>query len=123
MKFSLALLALLAVTACAASPNAAGPVSPMAPSALETPAMAKPSTPVPPQAGIQATGTVRHLDLEGGFWGIVADDGRQFDPMGLDARFQQEGLRVRFEATPETDMMSTRMWGTMVRITRIEVLK
>jgi len=72
---------------------------------------------------INTTGTVRFQDISGGFWGIVADDGRKFDPMGLDAKFQKDGLRVRFEATPETDMMSTRMWGSMVRITRIEIVK
>lgn len=123
MKLPLALPALLAVSACAASPNAAEPAGPAAPAALENPAMTKPRVPDAAQPGIRATGTVRRLDLEGGFWGIIADDGRKFDPMGLDARFQKEGLRVRFEATPETDMISTRMWGTMVRITRIEALK
>jgi hypothetical protein len=123
MKFSLALLALSALSACAASPNAAAPASAAAPALLENPAMTQPSPPSSPHAGIRATGTVRYLDLEGGFWGIVADDGRKFDPMGLDARFQKEGLRVRFEATAETDMMSTRMWGTMVRLTKIEPIE
>lgn len=123
MKFSFALLALSAVSACAASPNAVEPIKQAAPAAPEAPAMTEPAPRAPAPASISTTGTVRHLDLEGGFWGIVADDGRQFDPMGLDARFQKEGLRVRFEATPETDMMSTRMWGTMVRITRIEIVK
>ena len=69
-----------------------------------------------------ATGTVRFQQLEGGFWGIIADDGRKFDPMGLDAKFQKDGLRVRFEATPDPDRMSTHMWGTIVRITRMEAL-
>lgn len=123
MKFSFALLALSAMSACAASPNAVEPIKQAAPAAPEAPTMTEPAPRAPAPASISTTGTVRHLDLEGGFWGIVADDGRQFDPMGLDARFQKEGLRVRFEATPETDMMSTRMWGTMVRITRIEIVK
>ena len=72
---------------------------------------------------ISTTGTVRFQELEGGFWGIIADDGSKYDPMGLDAKFQKDGLRVRFEASPETDMMSTRMWGTMINLSHIEVVK
>ena len=133
MKFLVTLLALLLATACAASPNAAQPstqqspalpktpAAASAPGTSETPAMPELSTPAPNR--ISATGTVRHQNLEGGFWGIIADDGRRFDPMGLDAEFQKEGLRVRFEATPETDMMSTRMWGTMVTLTKIEPIE
>jgi hypothetical protein len=131
MKFPVALFALLLVTACAASPNAAQPTTQQDPalpkpaasaqSASESPAMPELDTPAPDR--ISATGTVRHQNLEGGFWGIIADDGRRFDPMGLDAEFQKEGLRVRFEATPETDMMSTRMWGTMVTLTKIEPIE
>ncbi len=72
---------------------------------------------------IRATGIIQFQDLEGGFWGIVVDDGRKFDALNLEPSFQKEGLRVRFEAKPETEMMSTRMWGTMITLTHIEVLK
>ena len=128
MKFPLALLALLAVSACAASPNAIAPVSqtaPAAPSATATdiPAMTQPSQPVPPQAGIRATGTVRYQDLEGGFWGIVGDDGTRYDPMQLNPAFRKDGLRVRFEATADSDRMSTHMWGVMVTLTKIEPIE
>ena len=71
---------------------------------------------------ISVTGTVRYLPIEGGFWGIVSDDGNNYDPMALDPAFQKEGLRVRFEAIPEKDMMSIHMWGALVKITRIEAL-
>jgi hypothetical protein len=126
MKFNFLFVVLLsasAITACAASPNAVEPIKQAAPAAPETPAMTEPAPHEPAPTRISTTGTVRHLDLEGGFWGIIADDGRKFDPMGLDAAFQKEGLRVRIEATPETDMMSTRMWGTMVTLTKIEPIE
>jgi len=123
MKSLVAPLALFLATACAASPNAVEPIKQAVPAAPETPAMTEPVASTPSPARINTTGTVRFQELEGGFWGIIADDGRKFDPMGLDAKFQKDGLRVRFEATPETDMMSTRMWGSMVRITRIEIVK
>ena len=122
MKFLFVPLALLLVTACAASPNAVEPIKQAAPAALEKPAMTEPAASTASPARINTTGTVRFQEMEGGFWGIIADDGRKFDPMGLDAKFQKDGLRVRFEATPDPDRMSTHMWGTIVRITRMEAL-
>ena len=32
---------------------------------------------------IKTTGTIRHQGLEGGFWGIVGDDGTKYDPTNL----------------------------------------
>ena len=71
---------------------------------------------------ITRTGTVRYLDLEGGFWGIVADDSTRYDPGTLDPRFQKDGLRVRFDARRAEGQMSIRQWGTLVTIVRIDPL-
>lgn len=123
MKPLAALLTLSLVSACAASPNAVEPIKQAVSAAPETPAMPEPAPNATAPTRISTTGTVRFQELEGGFWGIIADDGRKFDPMGLDAKFQKDGLRVRFEATPDPDRMSTHMWGRIVRITRIEIVK
>jgi hypothetical protein len=71
---------------------------------------------------ITKTGTVRHLDLEGGFWGIIADDSTRYDPGELDERFRQDGMRVRFDARRNEGQMSIRQWGTLVTIVRIDPL-
>jgi hypothetical protein len=71
---------------------------------------------------ITKTGTVRHLDFEGGFWGIVADDSTRYDPGTLDSRFQVDGLRVRYDARVNAGQMSIRQWGTLVTIERIDRL-
>lgn len=92
-------------------------------SKLDSPVMNEPNTTAPSENQISTTGTVRFQEIEGGFWGIVADDGRKFDALNLEPSFQKEGLRVRFEAKPETDRMSTRMWGTMVTLQKIEVVE
>ncbi len=121
----------LTITACAGSPDPAAPAE-TTPAAVEKTSAAAntenntmPSTETAPASDgiIRATGIIQFQDLEGGFWGIVADDGRKFDALNLEPNFKKEGLRVRFEAKPETDRMSTRMWGTMVTLTHIEVLK
>ena len=69
---------------------------------------------------MQISGTVRYLDLEGGFWGIVAEDGRKLLPIGgVPSALQRDGQRVH--ATVEAaHVMSTRMWGEPVRVTSIQ---
>jgi len=68
---------------------------------------------------LQGTGTIRYVDLEGGFYGLVAEDGTKYDPTPLPESLRVDGLRVRFRAT-KTDEMTTRMWGTPVEIQRAE---
>jgi len=69
---------------------------------------------------IKTTGTIKHQGLEGGFWGIVGDDGQNYDPQNLAAEFQKEGLRVSFEAETRPDAASFHMWGTIVEIRSIK---
>lgn len=71
---------------------------------------------------VEGTGTIRFLDFEGGFYGIIADDSTRYDPGGLDEAFQEDGLRVRFELTPQEGMMTTRQWGTPADLHSIERL-
>ena len=71
---------------------------------------------------ITGSGTIRHLDLEGGFWGIVADDSTRYDPGSLDERFQHDGMRVRFDLRKSEGQMSFRQWGTLVTVVRLDPL-
>jgi hypothetical protein len=65
-------------------------------------------------------GTVRHVELEGGFFGIIDEQGNRFDPVNLPQRFEKDGLRVKFRMTKLPDRVSFHMWGTLVKITKIE---
>lgn len=83
--------------------------------------------PAKPAAGIsasgrQVTGTVRHVDLEGGFYGIETDEGARLDPVNLPEVFHKDGLRIRAWVEDLKDRVSFRMWGTLVRIRDIERL-
>ena len=76
---------------------------------------------------IQRKGTVKHVSLEGGFYGIVGDDGRNYDPLNLPQEFQIDGLRVRFTAERGHVIMKDgiatfHMWGYIVRLAHIEKL-
>jgi len=72
---------------------------------------------------VRGTGTIVWLDFEGGFWGIVGDDGEGYDPINLGSEFQHEDLRVYFEAKIRTDLGSFHMWGKIVEILEIQKLE
>ena len=72
---------------------------------------------------VEATGTVVFVELEGGFYGIITDDGARYDPVNLPPEFQRDGLRVRFRARILKDTASIHMWGTPVEILHIEELE
>ena len=63
---------------------------------------------------------MRHIDLEGGFYGIVTDDGRKLDPVNLPDTFRQDGIRIKTRVEPLKGQTSVHMWGTLVRIIDIE---
>ena len=75
-----------------------------------------------PVSGRQITGTIRHIDLEGGLYGIETDDGARLDPVNLPEELQKDGLRIRAWVEDLQDRVSFRMWGTLVRIRDIERL-
>ena len=77
-----------------------------------------------PPAGtpISGNGTVQLINLEGGFYGIAGDDGINFDPTNLKKEFQKDGLHIHFEGRIRTDLASSRQWGTIIDITRIQKL-
>jgi hypothetical protein len=67
-------------------------------------------------------GTVKHIELEGGFYGILTDRGDKINPVDLPDTFKQDGLAVRFRMKRLSDQVSFRMWGTLATITDIERL-
>lgn len=71
---------------------------------------------------IKAEGTVKFIDLEGGFFGIIADDGSKYKPVNLSERYQKDGLKVSFEGKFRTDLMGIYMWGKLIEIINIKEL-
>lgn len=71
---------------------------------------------------VSGTGTITYLDFEGGFYGIIGDDGKNYDPGLLPSEFEKEDLKVTFKAIIRRDLMGTHMWGNIVEIRKIEKL-
>ena len=65
------------------------------------------------------TGTVHHLDIEGGTWVIRDAAGTQFNPMNLPVAFRVEGLAVELDARRRDDLVSIAMTGPLLQIVRI----
>jgi len=71
---------------------------------------------------IFGTGTVRYLDLEGGFWGIVSDDGKHYEISGdsfFPSEFHVSGLRVEFLGYRHGEGNPFHMWGVYITLTGI----
>lgn len=70
---------------------------------------------------IDQTGKVLFIALEGGFYGIQGDDGKNYDPVNLPPAFQKHDLLVRFTARERKDKVSIHQWGAIVEIITIEL--
>ena len=68
------------------------------------------------------TGTIQYNDFEGGFYGIVGDNGEAYDPINLPTEFEEDGLRVKYTIEILEDQVGFHMWGTIVEIIEIEKL-
>lgn len=59
-------------------------------------------------------------DIEGGFWGIIADDGTRYVPVDpIPDRFKVDGLAVQLSVRPASVLGMT-MWGSYVHLDTIE---
>lgn len=59
--------------------------------------------------------TVEAVELEGGFWGLIDEEGNQYEVIDMPKEFQQKGLTRTF-TIEEVQQISFRMWGQPVRI-------
>jgi len=72
---------------------------------------------------VNGTGTVVLIDLEGGFYGIVGDDGDHYDPLSsLPQEYAVDGLHIYFSVSICEDCASFHMWGYVVEVIFIKQL-
>ncbi len=68
---------------------------------------------------VSGTGTIVYNDLEGGFYGLVTDDGTRYLPLNLPDEFAQDSLSVAFRGIVRTDVATIQQWGTPLDLTEI----
>lgn len=69
---------------------------------------------------IYSTGVIKYIPLEGGFFGIISDDGNHYDPINLPPDFENDGLTVIFIGEI-LNLVSAHMWGRIIRIFSIQI--
>jgi hypothetical protein len=67
-------------------------------------------------------GKITYVDVEGGFYGITAEDGRRFMPTNLPDKFKQTGLVVAVQAILTENVIGIHMWGQYIELLQIDVL-
>lgn len=67
--------------------------------------------------------TVKHLDFEGGFYGLVSENGVRLLPRGLPKEYKIEGTILRVKGHFLTDMMTIQQWGKVFKIVEVELIK
>jgi hypothetical protein len=73
----------------------------------------------PGGAPVHILGTVRHREVEGGFYAIEGEDGTTYDPTNLPPAFEKDGLKVEAEARRRDDAAGIHMSGPIVQLVRI----
>ena len=69
------------------------------------------------------TATVTFIDLEGGFYGLMTEDGKKLLPSNLPREFHTDGTVIQFHAMPVKDMQTIQQWGVLVELKDVKLVK
>jgi hypothetical protein len=73
-----------------------------------------------PTSTVSVGGTVVFRDKDGGFFGILADNGGQYEPTNLSREFQTDGLRVKLTGKLDANHLGKHGWGNPVEIDQVQ---
>jgi hypothetical protein len=91
------------------------------PPVVEAPIVVAPPEPeVSEPETITILGFIKYVELEGGFFGIMTEDGTKYFPEYLEQDFKQDGLGVRVQAKAQEQILGIQMWGNPIEIIKIE---
>lgn len=80
----------------------------------------------PPQDKMKSVSfiaTVKFMNLEGGFFGLVSKEGKHLLPTNLKKEFHQHGAVIKVSGNMLPNMITIEQWGTPFKITDIELIK
>jgi hypothetical protein len=81
-------------------------------------AWADSAVPPKPTTEISLIVEVQHIEVEGGFYGLVTEEGQKYRPQALPELYQQAGLWIQVRAK-RINQLGFRMWGQTISITHI----
>ena len=65
-------------------------------------------------------GTIRHNDLEGGHYQLVADDGETYEVEGSDPLLARDGARVEIDGAVDRNALSFTMTGPRLKVRAVK---
>jgi hypothetical protein len=71
------------------------------------------------KVSLENTGTIKYINLKGGFYGVICDNGQKLDPLNLKDEFKKDGLRVKLVYSTKKDESGGHQWGETVEIISI----
>jgi len=67
--------------------------------------------------------TVKFLNFEGGFYGLVSEKGAKLLPINLPSKYKIDGAVLRVKGQPINNMMTIQQWGKPFKVIDIELIK
>lgn len=67
--------------------------------------------------------TVTYISLEGGFFGLLTEDGRKLLPLKLPKKFHQDGAVVNVLGKAKKNIVTFQQWGVPFEIQQINLLQ
>jgi hypothetical protein len=67
-------------------------------------------------------GTIKHNDLEGGHYQLVADDGTTYQVDGSDPALREDGARVEIDGAVDRGALSFAMTGPILKVKSVQRL-
>ena len=71
----------------------------------------------------KVTATVKYIDLEGGFYGLVTEDGQKLLPTNLSKEYLEEGMVIQFQTKTIDELATIQQWGTMVELKNVTLVQ
>lgn len=68
-------------------------------------------------------GTVKYMDLEGGFYGIFTESGGKYLPLNMDKEFRSNGAIIQFKGKVQHNMNTIQQWGTPIKLSEVKLIK
>ena len=72
---------------------------------------------------VELGGTVVFREGNNAFYGILADNGGQYEPVNLDAKFRTDGQRIYFSGILDTANIGEHRWGNPIELASVSAAK
>ena len=90
---------------------------------IETTPSEKNTTLMTEESTLPFTGTIQYFNLEGGFHGIITNDGKKLLPKNLAKEFLVDGTIISFSGSPIKNKVTFQQWGQLFKIDKVQLIK